>query len=99
MECRLHSPFGFPSLGEGYQQKYQEVPAASSLTSLIKQTWTVIMSLQKRTVVLEPGSRPQRCGKEDSPSPNTIRAQGSELLSSAFPETIILLLFTLATMD
>lgn len=40
--------------------------SASCITTdkLNKVTWTVIMSLQKRTVVLEPGSWPQRCGKE-----------------------------------
>lgn len=49
VECRLHSPFSSLSLGEGCQQKCQLVPVATPLPSLIKQTWTVMMSLQKRT--------------------------------------------------
>lgn len=84
----LHNPLSFPSLGEGYYQKYQEVPAASPLASLIKQTLTVIMSLQKRTVVLEPGSWPQRCGKQDSPSPNTMEHRGKEIQLKSFCQNL-----------
>ena len=45
----LHSPFSSPPLGTGCQQKCQLVPVATPLTSLIKQTWTVVTPLQKRT--------------------------------------------------
>lgn len=42
------------------------------------------MSLQKRTVVLEPGSWPQRCGKEDSPW----KHRGKEIKASVLPTQV-----------
>lgn len=64
VECRLRSLFSSPSLGEGCRQKCQLVPVATPLTSLVKQTQTVIMSLQKRTASASQGAGHKGVGKK-----------------------------------